>query len=309
MIKYQHILVVIDPTADTHPALHRAVSVAALQQQATITLFMPIYDFSYEMTSMLSSNERQEMREGVLQGRREWLKELVAPYHDGNIKFHLEVVWHSRPFEAIIQQVMDAGHDLVVKSSHKHSAIQTFIFTPTDWHLLRKCPCPVLLVKERQWPMGGNVLAAINCAVEDEEQVNLNNKIISESGEVARLLNAQLHVVNAYPFTPVNMALELPDFDPNAYNAAVKQLHEKALAEYGARFSLAPERLHLEEGLAEEVIPHCAELINASLVILGTAGRTGLSAALLGNTAEQVVDKLSCDILVMRASGEPSLVG
>ncbi|MGO5000217.1 universal stress protein UspE [Oceanisphaera sp. W20_SRM_FM3] len=301
MIKYQHILVVMDPTADTHPALHRAVAVAGLQQKAAITLFMPIYDFSYEMTSMLSSTEREEMREGVLQGRKEWLQGILDPYLGGSIHFDIKVVWHSRPFEAIIQQVNDAKHDLVIKSSHKHSAIQTFIFTPTDWHLLRKCPCPVLLVKEQQWPMGGNVLAAVNCAADDKEQIALNNKIIGESAEVARLLDATLHLVNAYPNTPVNMALELPDFDPNAYNAAVKRHHEKALFEYAERYSLDHSVLHLEEGLPEEVIPHCANVINASLVILGTVGRTGLSAALLGNTAEQVVDKLGCDILVMRA--------
>ena len=277
------------------------MSVAALQEQATITLFMPIYDFSYEMTSMLSSAERDEMREGVLQGRKEWLKDLLVPYQHASFNFQIKVVWHSRPFEAIIQEVQDNHHDLVIKSSHKHSAIQTFIFTPTDWHLLRKCPCPVLLVKEREWPMGGNVLAAVNCATDDKEQVALNNKVIGESAEVARLLTAQLHLVNAYPITPVNMALELPDFDPNAYNAAVKRHHEKAMLEYAERFNLDHSVLHLEEGLAEEVIPQCADTINASLVILGTVGRTGLSAALLGNTAEQVVDKLSCDILVLRA--------
>lgn len=300
MIKYQHILVVMDPAADTHPALHRAVSVAALQEQAAITLFMPIYDFSYEMTSMLSSTERDEMRAGVLQGREEWLKEILLPYQNSSITFTIKVVWHSRPFEAIILQVQEGQHDLVIKSSHKHNVIQTFIFTPTDWHLLRKCPCPVLLVKERDWPMGGNVLAAVNCAADDHDQVALNNKVIAESKEVARLLTAELHLINAYPITPVNMALELPDFDPNAYNAAVKRHHEKAMLVYAERFNLDHSVLHLEEGLAEEVIPHCATLIDASLVILGTVGRTGLSAALLGNTAEQVIDKLSCDILVLR---------
>lgn len=300
MIKYQHILVVLDPLAEVQPALHRAVSVAALQEEADITLFMAIYDFSYEMTSMLSSTERDEMREGVLQGREEWLKTLLTPYENSKVHFNIKVVWHSRPFEAIIQQVQDGQHDLVVKSTHKHTMIQSFIFTPTDWHLLRKCPCPVLLVKEQDWPMGGNVLAAINCGSDDKEQDALNNKIITESAEVARLLSATLHLINAYPITPVNMALELPDFDPHVYNAAVKRHHERALYEYAVRFDLESSSLHLEEGLAEEVIPRCADDTNASLVILGSVGRTGFSAALLGNTAEQVVDKLSCDVLVLR---------
>jgi universal stress protein E len=35
-------------------------------------------------------------------------------------------------------------------------------------------------------------------------------------------------------------------------------------------------------------------------VVLGTIGRTGISAAFLGNTAEQVIDHLRCDLLVIK---------
>lgn len=35
-------------------------------------------------------------------------------------------------------------------------------------------------------------------------------------------------------------------------------------------------------------------------MVLGTIGRTGISAAFLGNTAEQVIDHLRCDLLVIK---------
>ena len=74
MIKYRTILVVIDPSMESQPALYRAVEVARLQDNATITVFMSIYDFSYEITSILSVEERDEMREGVV---------AEPPYHLG----------------------------------------------------------------------------------------------------------------------------------------------------------------------------------------------------------------------------------
>ncbi len=43
-----------------------------------------------------------------------------------------------------------------------------------------------------------------------------------------------------------------------------------------------------KKGLPEEVIPDLAEHLQAGIVVLGTVGRTGLSAAFLGNTAEQL---------------------
>lgn len=49
MAMYQNMLVVIDPNQDDQPALRRAVY---LHQRigGKIKAFLPIYDFSYEMT-------------------------------------------------------------------------------------------------------------------------------------------------------------------------------------------------------------------------------------------------------------------
>ncbi|MEL0631116.1 universal stress protein, partial [Psychromonas aquatilis] len=46
-----------------------------------------------------------------------------------------------------------------------------------------------------------------------------------------------------------------------------------------------------------------AEEINAALVIMGTGGRSGLGVALLGHTAEQVIDKLTSDLLALKQEG------
>ncbi|WP_287817984.1 universal stress protein, partial [Idiomarina sp.] len=57
---------------------------------------------------------------------------------------------------------------------------------------------------------------------------------------------------------------------------------------------------YLSQGLPEQVIPEAAKQLDAELVVLGTIGRTGLSAALLGNTAEHVLDQLNCDVLAIK---------
>ncbi len=56
----------------------------------------------------------------------------------------------------------------------------------------------------------------------------------------------------------------------------------------------------MAEGLPEEVLPDLAGELQATLMIMGCVGRTGLSAALLGNTAEHVVDRLACDMLILK---------
>lgn len=300
MVKYQNILVVINPEEERQIALERAVKIAELDENAHLTLLLTIYDFSYEMTAMLSVDERQEMRDGVIEQRREWLDEILIPYRAEGIECEVKVVWHNRPFECVIQQVLEQQHDLVVKATHHHSFLQTFIFTPTDWHLLRKCPCPVLLVKEGHWQRGGNIIAAINCSSDDPDQRLLNERITQEGSDIAELLGSSLYLVNTYPGTPVNVAIELPEFDPRAYNEAIRKHHENLLLSHADKFGIGHLWTRVAEGLPEEVLPDMAEELDANLMIMGCVGRTGLSAALLGNTAEHVIDRLSCDILILK---------
>ncbi len=71
---------------------------------------------------------------------------------ESGVPIDVKVVWHNRPFEAIIQEVVGEKHDLLLKMAHQHDKLEAVIFTPTDWHLLRKCPCPVWMVKDQPWP-------------------------------------------------------------------------------------------------------------------------------------------------------------
>jgi universal stress protein E len=54
------------------------------------------------------------------------------------------------------------------------------------------------------------------------------------------------------------------------------------------------------EGRADIAIPNIANKIDAQLLILGTVGRTGLSGAFIGNTAEHILANMNCDILTLK---------
>ena len=211
------------------------------------------------------------------------------------------MVWHNRPYEAIIQEVLAHGHDLVLKMAHQHDRLEAVIFTPTDWHLLRKCPCPVWMVKDQPWPEGGKAVVAVNLASEEPHHDELNQKLIRETTRLAEMVNhTEVHLVGAYPITPINIAIELPDFDPSVYNDAIRGQHLVAMKALRQKFAIREEFTHVAKGLPEEVIPDIASQLSAGIVVLGTIGRTGLSAAFLGNTAEQVIDHLRCDLLAIK---------
>ncbi|MBP2700299.1 universal stress protein UspE [Photobacterium lucens] len=303
MQKYKNILVVADPEKAEQPAISRAVHIAKMTKDVKIIVFLAIYDFSYEMTSMLSSDERDAMRRGVVMQREEWLKEIITPYIDQGIDIEIKVVWHNRPYEAIIADVYSQDIDLLVKATHEHDRLGAVIFTPTDWHLLRKCPIPVLLVKGNNWPERGKVLGCVNISTDDDTHDGLNDKIVKESLAFASIANAEVNLVNAYPATPVNITIELPEFDPASYTDAVRGHHLTTMKALRQKYGISEEQTHVLEGLPEDIIPQVAKDIKAELVILGTTGRTGLSAVFIGNTAENTIDSLNCDLLALKPDG------
>jgi universal stress protein E len=302
MEKYKKILAVIDPTTDNQKALKRAIELAR-HSGGNITAFLTIYDFSYEMTTMLSGDEREAMRQSVINDRQLWLEEKIAEIEHINISIDTSIIWHNRPFEKIIKKVIDEKFDIVIKGTHQHDKLKSVIFTPTDWHILRKCPCPVLLVKEHNWPINGNLLTALNIGSDDEEHMALNNKLTEEAINFSSLIKANVHLVNSYPGTPVNIAIEIPEFNACEYNDTMLKHHQTAMYEHAENFKVPQENTHVKEGLPEDVIQSTSEKIDAELVVLGTIGRTGISAALIGNTAEHVIDRLNCDVLAIKPEG------
>jgi len=302
MEKYQKILAVIDPTVEDQKALKRAIELAQ-KTKASITAFLCIYDFSYEMTTMLSSDERESMRQSLINDRIQWVEEVINGIERADLTINTEILWHNRPFEPIIENVLNNGFDIVIKGTHQHDKLKSVIFTPTDWHLLRKCPCPVLLVKDHLWPINGNIVAALNVGSDEQEHQSLNNKITEEAINLSKQILANVHLVNSFPGTPVNIAIEIPEFNASEYNESMLNHHKEAMKQHADSFSIAESHTHVKEGLPEDVIEKVSEELDAELVILGTVGRTGISAALIGNTAEHVIDNLNCDVLALKPDG------
>lgn len=300
MSSYQKILAVIDPNSDEQKSLARALELSC-KSHGSVTAFLSVYDFSYDMTTMLSIEERELMRQAVVDDRIEWVNELVSTIgNTDNIEISIRVVWHNRSFEAILNEAEEGSYDLIVKGTQQHDTLKSVIFTPTDWHLLRKSPISVLLVKDHAWPENGTILGAVNVGSEDEAHISLNHKISAACKEMAGLLKSHAHLVNSYPGTPINISFEIPDFNPQTYNDSVREYHEKAMQEHAEEAEITSEHCHVREGLPEDVIPAFAKELDAELVVLGTVGRQGLSAALIGNTAEHVIDMLDCDVLALK---------
>lgn len=303
MANYQNLLVALNPDKDEQEALRRAVYIVK-KNGGQIKIFLAIYDFSHDVTTILSQEERAAMRQSAIDKQVEWIKHIAHHYITAGIPIEIKVVWHNQPYKALIEEVVSFHHDLLLKETHLEEGIGRILFTPIDWQLLRKCPCPVWLVKDRPWPEKATALVAVNLSSDEEQYDELNQKLVTESLELAqRLENRTVHLVAAYPDAAMSIAVELPEFDPNKFENSIRGQYLIAMKSFRQKYAISEELTHVEQGSPETIIPKIAHDINAGIVVIGTVGRTGLSAAFIGNTTERVIDSLDCDLLAIKPDG------
>ena len=61
-------------------------------------------------------------------------------------------------------------------------------------------------------------------------------------------------------------------------------------------------RIHLEDGTAVEVLPRVAAELATDIAVMGAISRSQVQERLIGSTAERTLDRLSCDILVVKTT-------
>ncbi len=295
----QNLLVVITRRKPHQPALERAL-LFAKNHSIKITLFSAIYDPAIELVKVLSPEERKALKEQALAKRDAYLQELCENYAQPNIEFNTKVWWHIKTANAIVDYANEREFDFVIKRISSDADSSNPFSTPIDWHLLRFCKPPLLLVKDQQWYAEKPVLGAVSPTSEDPEHRELNGKIVEFTQYLAELIGTQSHLVNSH----IKPSFEAPDDFPrlNIQELAnhISELHQTKMKALLQEHPLSIDQVHIVEGIPEEQIPQTVIETDAQLVIMGTVGRTGLTAAFMGNTAERVLARLKSEVLALK---------
>ena len=261
-MKFNNILVVLNPDNEKQYALARAVRLVKEQQNETkvkITTLLSVYDLSYEMSALLSSEERSQMHKTAIEQQRQAVQFYLDKYADPEIEFESHIVWSSNEADAIREEVEKNQYDLVVKYTKDEESFTSLIFTPVDWQLLRKCPIPVLMVRDGDWKHQRRILVAVNVSGEQEYQDEFNQELVSTGMNLAENLNrGNVHLVAAYPVAPINMAIDLPEFNTSGYENGIRGQHLINMKALRQKFGIDEDHTHVREGFPEEVIPEVA---------------------------------------------------
>lgn len=315
MRRFRNILLVLGEVHLKDTSSLKAIELARSNQaMLTVVDVMPSSPFGRSLQHFSEKVERAH--EKLLAERKLELEELLQ----GNLKDieHKVVVLCGKPFIEIIRYVLAENCDLVIKSAERENRFHSILFGSTDLQLLRKCPCPVWMVKPDDKPASKKILAAVDLeSFSDEPQQNqLNQQIVEIATSLACRESAELLVVNAYViFDGGKLAKKLSrHFEEDStlwvaeqrknitlYQADFQELFEEFLEEKNRtslKFSY-----HFVEGQAEDVIVDLAAKEEVDLVVMGTVGRSDLAGIFVGNTSELVLNQINCSVLAVKPPG------
>jgi nucleotide-binding universal stress UspA family protein len=305
MQRFKNILLLMDNEARRSHVFERAIALAR-RNHARITVAGVLDALPREMQKLVPTIELEDLLELAAEERLAQLELLAEPERLDGLELRTRVLC-GRPFLEVIREVLREGHDLVMMMAEEKGKLGKSLFGSTSMHLMRKCPCPVWVMSPAQRHKYSRVLAAVDPATSDEEHQALNVKIMELAISMARIEQAELHVVHAWvPFPKTVLSLSrLGNEDKDALVRDYAAIPKKAFGELTHKFDMQNIRvqMHLIEGQAGEVIPALARNKHVDVIVMGTVCRTGIAGLFIGNTAEKVLSRVKCSVLTVKPDG------
>lgn len=318
MKRFKNILCVVEPEKICTLALERAVALAE-NHQASLTVIgvTPRIMIGDDMPA--GGPTCTELQVAIENAQRKALETLVAPYGK-RYRIETRIFLGGTPFLETIREVLRSARDLVIKMAEEIDWLDRWVGSD-DMHLLRKCLCPVWLIKPQAPKAYRRILAAVDVddsypAGEMEPRRALNQQILEMAASLALSESAELHVGHVWsaigestlrsPFvhTPEQKIMDYVEKVKRQRAANLDALLRDMAANVGPDVPdyLKPHK-HLVKGTAGKEIPAMAKRIEADLIVMGTVARTGVAGFIVGNTAETILNQIECSVLAIKPPG------
>jgi len=299
MSQYQRILLIADPRLQRTPAFERA---AWLAKTTGAALHIALFDRSATIAALalVDAKDAEQAREAWLQARRAWLGTEALVLHGHGVKATIAVVWAHPVYEEILTHITEYKPDLVIKDVKHEPLLQRLLLKPLDWHLLRDCPTPVLLVNSLAHAAPRRIVAAVD-GTQLTGTEDFNETVIKSALALAIQCDAELHLASSFDCLMLGAdgLSGLPVVTPGLYETLSK-LHDEGFASIARAHGVPPERTHSLVGPASMSLAEFANNAATDVLVVGTHRRHGVDRLLTGSIAEAIVDTAPCDVLVVK---------
>jgi universal stress protein E len=309
MAAIRRILVAVkDPRASRLPAVRKAARLAAASG-AELVLFHaiaePLYVGGVDGTVATLYDHPPDAERRAREAQHARLERIARRLRRTGLKVAVSVAWDYPAFEAVIREACRIGAGLIVAEQHAGRHLAAALLQLNDWELLRRSPMPVLLVRRAGPYRRPIVLAAVDPDHTYAKPARLNQQILRLGAQVARSLGGSLHAAYAYVPLPLTAFSggALSDEEVGSLESRAARVARAKLQRTVHAVEIPRSRQHILDRHPVDAIAQLAARLGSAIVVMGALSRSGMSRLLIGNTAERLLDRLGCDLLIVKPPG------
>ncbi|MBR9829714.1 MAG: universal stress protein [Oceanospirillales bacterium] len=273
------------------------------EHASQVELFSCLYSAGLASSHLFDADGRQHAIQAVLRKAEKGLMSHVDKLQQRGLTAGADVYWDRDQAEGIVRKVLRYQPDLVLHAPEHHANPLQRLLSAPDWRLLRQCPAPLLLSKKPHWNDRPIIAAAIDPFHLDDEAAALDHRLLAHAAGLAQQLDGELHVLHVFQTLPHSAIFdEHLVLDYEALQQRVRAEHHTRIDELIAPYGLSVQDpcVHLLEGELHQLVPQWAQDNQIDVLAMGSQARGFLDRMLLGSSAERLLDKVGCDLLVLK---------
>jgi len=304
MQKFHNILFVSEGLTDDSAALSQALFIAH-SNNGKLTALLVCPEFPNAL-----ARYRAKYEASLVHGLNASIRAACekAQVDEAGVSVQINVERGDTPSERIIRHALKHAHDLVLKEAECKDGGQGF--RALDMELLRKCPCPVWLGRPIDRPRDQiEVAVAVDPRSMEPEGRDLSVRLLQLARSLADTCSGELHVISCwdYPLEDYlrgNQWIRMEETELRQAVVDAQKQHRAALNKLIGKSGIGGSlQVHHVRGAPDQMIPQLVASKNIDILVMGTVARTGIAGFIIGNTAENVVQKLGCSLLALKPNG------
>ncbi|MBU4233192.1 MAG: universal stress protein [Desulfobacterales bacterium] len=277
---FPKILVCTDGSPDSEGAISAALNLAKTTGSTIFLLEVLFYLAGYELQApdtLAPPIVNMELMQAQETAVRERLEARKAEAAGEGVVLTPRVRTGSSAYEGILEEVGESQPDLIIMGRHGYTGLTRLLMGSVTARVIGHSPCDVLVVP-REVPLSFKRLLVAS-----------DGSPFSEAAWTKALLLAK-----TMGSALIGVSVAVSDRDIPVATKVVRGLEAAASQQGIALDTMIP------MGRPEEGIVKAAEFKGASLIIVGSHGRTGLKRLLMGSVAERVIGDAKCPVLVVK---------
>jgi nucleotide-binding universal stress UspA family protein len=277
---FPKILVCTDGSPDSEGAITAALNLAKTTGSTVLLLEVLFYLAGYELQApdtLAPPMVNMELMQAQETAARERLEVWKAEAAGKGVTLEPRVRTGSSAYEGILEEVGETQPDLIIMGRHGYTGLTRLLMGSVTARVIGHSPCHVLVV-----PQG--VPLSFKRLLVASDGSPFSEAAWTEAISLAKNMGSDL----------IGVAVAASERDIPAATKVVRGL-EVAASEQGITLDTM-----IPMGRPEEGIVKAADFKGASLIIVGSHGRTGLKRLLMGSVAERVIGDAKVPVLVVK---------